>query len=122
MLSRMGLSSRRARSRASLPQAYQSTGLSACLARYGLVSFARRFGIVGSRESGFAGNREPKLLAARCLPAALPGSRHKHPAPSRSSPDQGSQFETATSRGRTPGMDNLIADLRYALRTFVRNP
>src|SRR5262249_49842299 len=42
MLSKIGRSSRRARSSASLPQGYQSTGLWACCSRYGLVSCARR--------------------------------------------------------------------------------
>ncbi len=37
------MSSARARSNASSPQAYQSTGLFACWRRYGLVSCARRF-------------------------------------------------------------------------------
>src|ERR671914_705761 len=40
---RIGLSSRVARSNASSPHGYQSTGLSACWRRYGLVSAARRF-------------------------------------------------------------------------------
>src|SRR3990172_1436108 len=40
---KMGLSSRRARSKASSPQGYQSTGLPACWRRYGLRSRARRF-------------------------------------------------------------------------------
>src|SRR6188472_265807 len=39
----MGLSSARARSNASSPHGYQSTGLCACWRRYGLVSCARRF-------------------------------------------------------------------------------
>src|SRR6266566_6994252 len=39
----MALSSSRARARASSPHGYQSTGLSACWRRYGLVSPARRF-------------------------------------------------------------------------------
>src|SRR6187402_848020 len=42
MLSRIGLSSRRARSSASGPHGYQSTGWWACWSRYGLVSRARR--------------------------------------------------------------------------------
>src|SRR5688500_3385128 len=45
MLSRIGRFSSRARSSASEPQGYQSTGLLACCRRYGLVSLARRFGI-----------------------------------------------------------------------------
>src|SRR5262245_42689422 len=48
MLSRIGRSSRLARSSASWPQGYQSTGLCACCNRYGLVSLMRRFGIEGS--------------------------------------------------------------------------
>ena len=39
------MSSLRARSSASGPQGYQSTGLWACWSRYGLVSFARRLGM-----------------------------------------------------------------------------
>src|SRR6185437_15001168 len=46
MLRRIGLFSTRARSRASGDQGHQSTGLSACCSRYGLVSCARRLGIV----------------------------------------------------------------------------
>jgi len=41
MLRNTGLFSRRARSRASSPQGYQSTGLPACCNRYGLDSPAR---------------------------------------------------------------------------------
>src|SRR6476619_8563087 len=41
--SRIGRSSSRARARASAPQGYQSTGLSRCWSRYGLVSCAKRF-------------------------------------------------------------------------------
>src|SRR5205807_6302504 len=41
--SRTALSSARAFSNASSPHGYQSTGLSACWRRYGLVSPARRF-------------------------------------------------------------------------------
>src|SRR5690348_10495410 len=40
---KIGLFSRRARSKASGPQAYQSTGLCACWRRYGLCSAASRF-------------------------------------------------------------------------------
>src|SRR5215211_9286499 len=43
MLTRIGLSSVRAFSSASDPHGNQSTGLSLCWSRYGLVSFARRF-------------------------------------------------------------------------------
>src|SRR5882757_3355624 len=43
--SRIGRSSRRARSSASAPHGYQSTGLSRCWRRYGLVSAARRLAI-----------------------------------------------------------------------------
>src|ERR1041384_936585 len=50
MLSRIGRSSRLARSSASSPHAYQSTGLCACCKRYGLVSLMRRFGIEGSSQ------------------------------------------------------------------------
>src|SRR5262245_42465492 len=39
----MGRSASRAAAKASSPHAYQSTGLSACWRRYGLVSAARRF-------------------------------------------------------------------------------
>src|SRR5438128_11847008 len=49
MLSRIGLFSWRARSSASVPHGYQSTGLFACCRRYGLVSLARRLGIVSKR-------------------------------------------------------------------------
>src|SRR5215468_1818771 len=58
MLSRIGLFSLLARSSASLPQGYQSTGLFACCKRYGLVSFARRLGIVRRvRARQFVGSR-----------------------------------------------------------------
>src|SRR6185437_8246849 len=43
MESRIGRPSDRARSSASSPQGYHSTGLSACWSRYGLVSPASRF-------------------------------------------------------------------------------
>src|SRR6266496_1141542 len=46
MLRRIGLSSLRERLSASSPHGYQSTGLSRCWRRYGLVSPARRLGIV----------------------------------------------------------------------------
>src|SRR5438046_1319608 len=49
MESRIGRSSARARARASSPQGYQSTGLSACWRRYGLVSSARRFNVARAR-------------------------------------------------------------------------
>ena len=49
MLSRIGLFSACARASASGPHGYQSTGLLACCSRYGLVSLARRLGIVRSR-------------------------------------------------------------------------
>src|SRR5258705_11197921 len=54
--SRMGLSSALARSIASGPHGYQSTGLCACCSRYGLVSVARRLArrlimaVSGSRD------------------------------------------------------------------------
>src|SRR6266540_1765089 len=48
----IGLSSVRARSSASSPHGYQSTGFAACWSRYGLVSFARRF---MAREPVYAG-------------------------------------------------------------------
>src|SRR5262249_17717779 len=51
MLRRIGRSSRLARSSASGPQAYQSTGLFACCKSYGLVSLIRRLGIEGSIQS-----------------------------------------------------------------------
>src|SRR5436190_21738428 len=41
--SRIGLSCSRAAANASSPHGYQSTGLSACWRRYGLLSWARRF-------------------------------------------------------------------------------
>ena len=41
--SMIGLSSARARAKASAPHGYQSTGLSWCWRRYGLVSSASRF-------------------------------------------------------------------------------
>src|SRR5579884_1130284 len=50
MLRRIGLFSLRARSSASGPHGYQSTGFSACCRRYGLVSCARRLGIVRSER------------------------------------------------------------------------
>src|SRR3712207_5745945 len=43
MLTRIGLSSALALASASSPHGYQSTGLSLCCSRYGLVSFASRF-------------------------------------------------------------------------------
>src|SRR6185437_5090022 len=46
MLKRIGLFSARARSSASADHGHQSTGFSACCSRYGLVSCARRLGIV----------------------------------------------------------------------------
>src|SRR3977135_1618566 len=45
--SRIGLSSALARVSASDPHGYQSTGLSACCSRYGLVSSARRLAMLG---------------------------------------------------------------------------
>src|SRR6266852_7629270 len=51
MLSRIGLSSRLALSSASGPHGYQSTGLSACWRRYGLVSLARRLDMTIDRGS-----------------------------------------------------------------------
>src|SRR4051794_36942005 len=59
MLSRIGLSSRRERSSSSSPHGYQSTGFSACCARYGLVSFARRLDMKQEGEGG-RGRRPPK--------------------------------------------------------------
>src|SRR5207249_11432037 len=54
--SRTALSSARARANASSPHGYQSTGLSACWRRYGLVSPASRFISlrVAVASSGFA--------------------------------------------------------------------
>src|ERR1044072_3199241 len=63
----MGRSSAFARSSASGPQGYQSTGLSLCCSRYGLVSFARRLGMM---ECGSARVREcvhgMAVVAAGC--------------------------------------------------------
>src|SRR5947207_10186394 len=53
-LSKIGLFSRRARVNASSPHGYQSTGLWACCSKYGLVSLARRFWLMG----GFRSARE----------------------------------------------------------------
>src|SRR5687768_14142240 len=63
MLSRIGLSSRRARSSASSPHGYQSTGLWACWRRYGLVSRARRF--IGSRIADCGMRRFIRHIAFR---------------------------------------------------------
>src|SRR5215216_1407023 len=57
MLSRIGFRSARARSSASGPHGYQSTGLCACCSRYGLVSFARRLGIASPCVSGLTTHR-----------------------------------------------------------------
>jgi len=58
MLKRIGRFSLRARASASGPHGYQSTGLSACCNKYGLVSWAKRLGIVRSElERQFALNR-----------------------------------------------------------------
>src|SRR5215470_7096866 len=57
--SRMGLPSRRARASASSPHGCQSTGLSACCSRYGLVSPARRFGIRRPHASAGFVERDP---------------------------------------------------------------
>src|ERR1700730_2644647 len=74
----MGLSSRRALSKASSPQGYQSTGLWACCCRYGLFSAIRWFSKVsrfwflvlgvlrafgGSRPFVRLGDVAPRLLA-----------------------------------------------------------
>src|ERR1700678_1550556 len=53
MLSRIGLSSRFARSSASGPHRDQSTGLPACCCRYGDDSFARRFTTVSYPSDRF---------------------------------------------------------------------
>src|SRR5215213_10185676 len=50
MLRKIGRSSSFARSSASGPHGYQSTGLLACWSRYGLVSWARRLGMVLLRD------------------------------------------------------------------------
>jgi hypothetical protein len=58
MLKRIGRFSLRARPSASGPHGYQSTGLLACCNKYGLVSWAKRLGIVRSElERQFALNR-----------------------------------------------------------------
>src|SRR5262245_9001197 len=56
----IGLFSSRAFANASSPHGYQSTGLSACCRRYGLVSFARRFGM------------PLRLVRMHVVPVALP--------------------------------------------------
>src|SRR3954471_7490668 len=61
---RIGTSRSRARSSASSPHGYQSTGFSACWRRYGLVSFERRFG---------TGNTLPvQLMRALAVAAVIP--------------------------------------------------
>src|SRR5438046_10619617 len=72
----MGLSSLRAFAKASSPHGNQSTGLWACWSRYGLVSWARRFGTwaLGQRVNGSA-----EIVAASSVPSAstvtrVPGS------------------------------------------------
>ena len=57
------MSSARARANASSPHAYQSTGLSACWSRYGLVSCARRF--TRPRYSGPC-NSKPSASSCAC--------------------------------------------------------
>src|SRR5918998_1491566 len=59
-----GLSSAAARANASSPQGYQSTGLSACWRRYGLVSSAKRF--IGPPRT------DPPCLGLRCCAAWRP--------------------------------------------------
>src|SRR6266571_2795922 len=60
--SRTGLSSVRARSNASSPHGYQSTGFPACWRRYGLVSCTRRF---ISRPHELGVSAEPDRLVER---------------------------------------------------------
>ncbi len=78
MLRRIGLSCSRAAANASSPQGYQSTGLSACCSRYGLVSFFSRLAKALSSQAP-CGCGEPahgKAPAADFLRRAFsPGSR-----------------------------------------------
>src|SRR5437667_626472 len=55
---RIGLSSSFARWRASGPHGYQSTGLSLCWRRYGLVCSARRFGTTFTLAMGISSLRD----------------------------------------------------------------
>ena len=63
----MGLSSARALSRASSPHGYQSTGLSLCCNRYGLVSCAKRFVMISLSlpRSVFAADFLERITSAR---------------------------------------------------------
>src|SRR4029079_191715 len=87
--SRIGGSSARARSSASGPQGYQSTGFSACWSRYGLVSAARRFtdrslepaSGVGSDRAGGAGRLRRR--GDRAHRGALEDRRSAPPARAR---------------------------------------
>src|SRR6266496_2390434 len=68
MESSTGLSSADARASASSPHGYQSTGFSACCSRYGLVSPARRFILIGPERAGAvrcANDGPPLVNAAR---------------------------------------------------------
>src|SRR5512147_2970951 len=71
---KIGLSSRRARSNASSPQGYQSTGSWACWRRYGLFSPARRLTRRGSsaerEDAGSFG-----LIMGFCWPGRPPAPR-----------------------------------------------
>src|SRR5437868_12423881 len=79
--SRTALSSARARANASSPHGYQSTGLSLCWRRYGLVESASRFThwtLVGVRvPSTGAGARRCGCRASDCV-AVLEEERALH--------------------------------------------
>ena len=78
-----GTSRRRASANASAPHAHQSTGLSACCSRYGLVASARRLAMAPDRAPP-AGPDTP-----------LPGRVHRRPARQRPGDDPGRRADRA---------------------------
>src|SRR6185503_20280605 len=103
--SRIGRSSARARSSASAPQGYQSTGLSRCWRRYGLVSAARRLAIHPRVTSAVSGSR--------------PQTSHMTPAPASSATVERSLNGMNSSGKREAALQAVLAKLEPADRQVV---
>ena len=136
MDSRTGLSRRLASAKAASPHGHQSTGLSMCCRRYGLVSAARRFVILGTRSSdvmcqvtsprhmsatyemGIASCHEVSGEASTTAQRRRSGCTVGHPVPRRAprgrcreksaSPDPGGGRRPSVAR-KAPGLDTGAA-------------
>src|SRR5690348_15242839 len=95
----MGLPLRLASASASSPHGYQSTGFSACCCRYGLVSFASRFGILRTLP-------QPR----RAWADARSGIVARHHGNAQEAQDQRAAEEDDRAAGEAPRSDGLAEE------------